>query len=67
MGDVYIEQNVVVCKGGERDLSVDITRPAGTSGPVPGILILPGGWNTADRTPLTDRYGISLAIQRRRI
>ena len=62
MSDVYIEQNVVVAKGGKRDVSVDIVRPAGTSGLVPGILFLPGGgWNTADRTPLTDRYGISLA------
>ena len=62
MSDVYIEQNVVVAKGGKRNVSVDIVRPAGTSGLVTGILFLPGGgWNTADRTPLTDRYGISLA------
>ena len=62
MSDVSIEQNVVIGKGGDRDLLVDIIKPSNRSGPVPGILFLPGGgWNTADRTPLTERYGIALA------
>ena len=62
MSDVKIEENVVIGKGGDRDLMVDIIKPGNVSGPVPGILFLPGGgWRTADRTPLKERYGIGLA------
>lgn len=62
MSEVTVEENVVIGKGGDRDLLVDVIRPANASEPVPGILFLPGGgWRTADRTPLKDRYGIGLA------
>ncbi|MCH7713536.1 MAG: alpha/beta hydrolase [Chloroflexi bacterium] len=62
MSGVNIEENVVIGKGGDRDLLVDIIKPVNLSGPVPGILFLPGGgWRRADRTPLTERYGIGLA------
>ena len=62
MSDVTIEENVVIGRGGDRDLLVDIIKPGNLSGPVPGILFLPGGgWRRADRTPLTERYGIGLA------
>lgn len=57
MSDVKIEENVVVGKAGERDLMVDVFRPANPSGLVPGLLFLPGGgWRNADRAPLKDRY-----------
>mgnify|MGYP001173302629 FL=1 len=62
MSDIKIEEGVVVSKGGDRDLKADILRPANQSGPVPGILILPGGgFRNADRTPLAERYGLALA------
>ena len=62
MSDVAVEENVIVGKGGERELKVDVIRPANLSGPVPGILFLPGGgYRTADRTPLQDRYGVELS------
>ena len=65
MSDVNIEENVVIGKGGDRDLLVDIIRPGrpgNLAGLVPGILFLPGGgWRRADRTPLAERYGIGLA------
>ena len=62
MSGVNIEENMVIGKGGDRDLLVDIIKPVNLSRPVPGILFLPGGgWRRADRTPLTERYGISLA------
>ena len=62
MSDVKIEENVVIGNGGDRDLMVNIIRPGNADGTVPGILFLPGGgFRTADRTPLKDRYGIGLA------
>jgi acetyl esterase/lipase len=62
MSDIKIEEGVVVAKGGDRDLKANILRPANQSGPVPGILILPGGgFRNADRTPLAERYGLALA------
>ena len=62
MSDVKIEEGVVVGTGGGRDLKADILRPANQSGPVPGILFLPGGgFRNADRAPLTERYGLALA------
>src|ERR671924_917084 len=62
MTDMGIEENVVVHNVGGRELKVDIFRPANTSGPVPGLLFLPGGgWQTATRAPLKERYGIRMA------
>ena len=62
MSDIKIEEAVVVGKGGDRELKADILRPADQSGPVPGILFLPGGgFRNADRAPLTERYGLALA------
>ena len=62
MSGVTFEDNVVIGKGGARDLMVDIIRPGNLSSPVPGILFLPGGgFRAADRSPLRDRYGIGLA------
>src|SRR5262245_18926063 len=62
MTDIHIEENVVVHNVGGRELKVDIFRPANTAGPVPGLLFLPeGGWQTANRAPLKERYGLRLA------
>jgi acetyl esterase/lipase len=62
MSDVKTDENVVIGKGGDRDLMVDIIKPGNLAGPVPGVLFLPGGgYRSADRTPLTERYGLGLA------
>src|SRR5918996_1881584 len=62
MANVRSEEEVVVHHVGGRALTVDIFRPAQTSGPVQGLLFLPGGgWQTANRAPLRERYGIRLA------
>jgi acetyl esterase/lipase len=62
MTDVGIEENVVVHNVGGRELKVDIFRPANPSGPVQGLLFLPGGgWQTANRAPLKERYGLRMA------
>lgn len=62
MADICIEENVVIQQVGGRVLCVDIVRPADTAGPVPGLLFLPGGgWQTANRAPLKERYGIRMA------
>ena len=53
MSDVAIQENVVVGKGGERDLKVDVFSARTLSIPVPGLLFLPGGgWRNADRALL---------------
>jgi acetyl esterase/lipase len=55
MTDIRIEENIVVHDVGGRELKVDIFRPANTPGPVQGLLLLPGGgWQTANRAPLTE-------------
>ena len=62
MTHIGIEDNVVIQSVGSRELKVDIFRPAQTSGPVQGLLFLPGGgWQTANRAPLKERYGVRLA------
>jgi acetyl esterase/lipase len=62
MTDVRIEENVVIHTVAGRALTVDICRPAGLSGLVPAVLFLPGGgWQTANRAPLKERYGRRLA------
>jgi len=62
MTNVHIEENVVIHTVAGRALTVDIFRPADTTGPVPGLLFLPGGgWQTANRALLKERYGIRLA------
>ena len=62
MSDISVEENVVVGKGGGRELKADVFRPAAASSPVPGFLFLPGGgWRTADREPLRERYGLGVA------
>ena len=62
MSDVKVEENVLVANVGGRELKAEVFRPAKPSGPVPGILMLPGGgWRNADRSPLGERYGLALA------
>jgi acetyl esterase/lipase len=62
MTNVSIEENVIIHTVAGRALTVDIFRPADTPGPVQGLLFLPGGgWQTANRTPLKERYGIGMA------
>ena len=64
MTDITVEDNVVVGVGGQRELKVDVIRPVNLSGPVPGLLFLPGGgWRNADRAPLKGRYSFALASQ----
>lgn len=62
MTPVSLERNVIVGNFGGIDLTVDVARPADTDGPAPALLFLPGGgWLTADRSPLPERYGIPMA------
>jgi acetyl esterase/lipase len=62
MPDIKIEENVVVHHVSGRELKVDIFRPANVSGPIQGLLFLPGGgWQTANRAPLKERYGVRMA------
>lgn len=62
MSPIRVEEDVVVSSPGGRDLKVDIFHPEDISETRTGVLFLPGGgWRTADRTPLKDRYGIRLA------
>src|SRR5688572_6481171 len=64
MTDIEIEENVVVHHVGGRELKVDIFRPGNTPGIVQGLLFLPGGgWQTANRAQLKDRYGVRMAAQ----
>ena len=60
--DVAMEENVLVGKGGSRELLGDVFRPSELAGPVPGVLFLPGGsWFSANRQGLKTRYGVPLA------
>ena len=62
MSNGKVEENVVVANVGGRDLKADVYRPANPSGPMIGILMLPGGgWRNCDRAPLGERYGLALA------
>ena len=62
MSDVVVEEGLVIGKGGERELKVDVFRPANQSGSVPGVLFMPGGgWRNCDRAALAERYGYPLA------
>jgi acetyl esterase/lipase len=62
MTNVSSEENVVIYTVASRALTVDIFRPVDTQGLVPGLLFLPGGgWQTANRAPLKERYGIRMA------
>ncbi|MGH8059617.1 MAG: alpha/beta hydrolase fold domain-containing protein, partial [Candidatus Entotheonellia bacterium] len=62
MSNVTLEEHVVMHTIGGRALTVDICRPANPQGPVPGLLFLPGGgWQTANRAPLMERYGVRMA------
>ncbi len=62
MADVIVEENLVIGNFGGIDLAVDVSRPANAAGYAPGLLFLPGGgWATANREPLKERYGIPMA------
>src|ERR671923_1510565 len=62
MTNISVEENVVIHTVGGRALSVDIFRPTHTPGPVQGLLFLPGGgWQTSNRAPLKERYGVRMA------
>jgi acetyl esterase/lipase len=64
MAHISMEEHVVMHTVAGRALHVDIFRPAPSAGVVPGLLFLPGGgWQTANRAPLKERYGIPLAQQ----
>jgi acetyl esterase/lipase len=62
MTNISIEDDGVIHHMGGRELKVDIFRPANTPRPVQGLLFLPGGgWQTANRAPLKERYGMRMA------
>lgn len=62
MAAVSVAEKVAVGNCGGVNLTVDIARPADGNGPAPALLFLPGGgWQTADRTPLLERYAIPMA------
>jgi acetyl esterase/lipase len=62
MTNVRMEENVVIYHVGGRELTVDIFRPENPPRSVQGLLFLPGGgWRTANRAPLKERYGIRMA------
>ena len=62
MPKVTVEENVVVPSTDGYELRVDVSRPANSSGSAPALLFLPGGgWVSANREPLKERYGIPMA------
>lgn len=62
MPNVTVEENVMVASADGYQLGVDVSRPAGAGGDLPGLLFLPGGgWVSANHEPLKERYGIPLA------
>ena len=62
MPNATVEENVVVPSTDGYELRVDVSRPANSSGSAPALLFLPGGgWVTANREPLKERYGIPMA------
>ena len=62
MTNISMEENVVIHTVAGRALHVDIFRPVNTPGPVQGLLFLPGGgWQTANRAPIKERFGIRMA------
>ena len=62
MTNISMEENVVIQQVAGRALHVDIFRPVNTPGSVQGLLFLPGGgWQTANRAPIKERFGIRLA------
>ena len=62
MASIRIDENVEVGAVAGRSLHVDIFYPDNPPGPIPGLLFLPGGgWRTADRAPLKDRFGLHMA------
>jgi acetyl esterase/lipase len=62
MTDIRIEENVVVHSIGGHEVKVDIFRPESPLSPLQGLLFLPGGgWQTANRAPLKERYGMRMA------
>ena len=62
MSEVKLDEDIAVGRAGDRNLMVDVFRPARPSGLVPGILFLPGGsWFTANRSNIKDRFGVPLA------
>ena len=64
MSNLRIEENVGIHTVAGRTLSVDIFHPENPTGPVPSLLFLPGGgWRTADRAPLKERFGLRMAEQ----
>jgi acetyl esterase/lipase len=64
MSNLRIEENVGIRTVAGRTLSVDIFYPENPPGPVPSLLFLPGGgWRTADRAPLKERFGLHMAEQ----
>jgi acetyl esterase/lipase len=62
MSNLRTEENVGIHTASGRTLQVDIFYPENPSGPVPSLLFLPGGgWRTADRAPLKERFGLHMA------
>src|SRR5215813_3802694 len=62
MANISMEENVLIQTVAGRALHVDVFRPVNNPGPVQGLLFLPGGgWQTANRAPIKERFGIRMA------
>ena len=62
MADIRIDENVMVAKTSGRELRVDLFHPPEGRGAATGVLFFPGGgFRTANRGGLRERYGLRLA------
>ena len=62
MADIRTENDVLVGIANGRELRADVFRPESVEGPLPGILLLPGGgWQRCVRASMVERYGNRMA------
>ena len=62
MADIRIEENVLIGIADGRELRADVFRPEPMNGPLPGLLLVPGGgWRTCFRAPMFEMYGSRMA------